>query len=268
MSEVTFELGFEHFFSRRFDVVFDSTEFKALRFTVEDRVTRAIVIIAGLSDRTDTDDVFSVGLEREISRRQLFDSRWRERKDFAEMRVTDQREVTELVIHRQAFPGLLGGKNVLELLEPHGRAVTEVESQFGQLLLVGKPSQPSRIFSGKHGSVGIERLARSLVVIRVVHSARYGSVVVPEDRFFRDLSDQVGAFVRGPAVTYGIAQAVVDVDALASIRLQNSAERLVVRVRIAEDSNPHVREVRRVAWSTYRYGSLFMKKNAGRSSAI
>ncbi len=242
MGEVALEFGFQHLFSCCLDVVLDPAELEAFRITIENRVASAIVVVTWLSDGPHADDVFAIRFEVEIGRWQLFDSRWRERKDFAEVRMTDQRQVAKFVVHRQAFPSLLGRKDVLELLESHGRAVTQVEAQFGQLFLIGKPAQPRRIFCGKHGSVGIERLPRCLVIIRVVHSSRDGCVMVTEDRFFGDLSDQIGTLVRGPAITYGVAQAVVDVDALASIRLQNSAERLVVRVRIAENSNAHLRE--------------------------
>ena len=60
----------------------------------------------------------------------------------------------------------------------------------------------------------VERVARGLVVVRVVHAAGDGGVVVAEDRHLGQLADEVGALVGRAAVADGVAEAVVDVDAL------------------------------------------------------
>ena len=60
----------------------------------------------------------------------------------------------------------------------------------------------------------VERVARGLVVVRVVHAPGDGGVVVAEDRRLRDLAHEVGALVGRAAVPDGVAEAVVDVDAL------------------------------------------------------
>jgi hypothetical protein len=46
----------------------------------------------------------------------------------AQVRVPDEGHVRELLEHREALTRLLGREDVLELLEPHGRAVAEVRS--------------------------------------------------------------------------------------------------------------------------------------------
>ena len=50
---------------------------------------------------------------------------------------------------------------------------------------------------------------------------------------------EIGALVRRAAVADGVAQAVVDVDLLVAVRLEHGAQRLVVRVDVAEDPEAH-----------------------------
>ena len=80
--------------------------------------------------------------------------------------------------------------------------------------------------------MGVERLARGLVVVRVVHPAGDGGVVVAEDGVLRGLADEVAALVRRPAVTDGVAEAEVLVDPLRLEGLEHRAQRFDVRVDV------------------------------------
>ena len=53
------------------------------------------------------------------------------------------------------------------------------------------------------------------------------------------LAHEVGALVGRAAVAHGVAQAVVDVDALGLVGLEHGAERLEVGVNVAEDPEAH-----------------------------
>ena len=171
---------------------------------------------------------------------QLLDAVRREREDLAEVRVADERDVPELVPDRQALARLLGREDVLELLEAHRRAVAE-EHVDVRRASAGRAGclQPRHVLGREHRGVGVERVARGLVVVRVVHAPGDGGVVVAEDRHLGDLAHEVGALVRRAAVADGVAEAVVDVDLLGAIRLEHRAQRLVVGVDVAEDAEAH-----------------------------
>ncbi len=119
------------------------------------------------------------------------------------------------------------------------RAVAEVDVDVRQLLLVRQAAEPGGVLGGEHRSVGVERVAGGLVVVRVVHPAGDGGVVVAEDRLLGHLADEIGALVGRAAVADRVAEAVVNVDTLAAVGLEHSAERLVVGVRIAENPESH-----------------------------
>src|SRR5439155_9851222 len=73
----------------------------------------------------------------------------------------------------------------------------------------------------------------------VIHAARDGGVVVAGDGRLRDVTHEIGALVRRPAVADRVTQAVVDVDVLLPIRLEDGRERLEIRMDVAEDTDPH-----------------------------
>ncbi len=139
----------------------------------------------------------------------------------------------------QALARLLGREDVLELLEAHGRAVAEEDVAVVELLLVGQALEPRHVRLGEHRGVSVERVARRLVVVRVVHATADGGVVVAEDRLLRGLADEVRALVRGAAVAHSVAEAVIDVDSLGSVRLEHGGERLEIGVDVAEDPKAH-----------------------------
>jgi hypothetical protein len=60
--------------------------------------------------------------------------------------------------------------------------------------------------------------------------------VIAEDGRLGDAANEIGALVGGAAVADGVAKAVVDVDLFFAIRLENGAERFVIRVDVAENS--------------------------------
>jgi hypothetical protein len=75
-----------------------------------------------------------------------------------------------------------------------------------------------------------------LVVVRVVHAAAHGGVVVAQDGRLRDLAHEVGALVGRAAVADGVARGSRRRRSSRPVRLQHGAEGLVVRVDVAEDS--------------------------------
>ncbi len=171
----------------------------------------------------------------------------REGEHLAEVRVADQREVAELRIDRQALTRLLGREDVLELFEPHRRAVAEVHRYFVELDLVGQLLQPAHVLVGEELRVEIERVAGGLVVVRVVHATGDGRVVVAEDGRFDQVPHEIRALVGRPAVTDGVTEAEVAVDVLALERLDGSTQGFVVGVNVAQDAEAHGRGTPRVA---------------------
>ena len=205
----------------------------------------------------DADDVALVAIEREVDGGQLFDFAWREREDLAEVRVPDDREVAEVFVDRETVARLLGREDVLELLDAHGRAVTEIDADIGELFAVRQPAQPRHVLGRQQRRVRVERVARSLVVVRVVHAAGDRGVVVAEDGDAREALDDVDALVGRAAVTDRVAEAIEDVDALALVRLEHRGQRLVVGVNVAEDSEAHRRGAHRLpVTGQARHGNL------------
>ena len=123
LPEVAFELGAKDFRGSSLDVVLDALEMKRSGVAIVDGVACAIVVITRLADRTDANDVLDAILEREVFGRQLLHVAGSKREHFAQMRVTNERDVTELIPHRKTLGGLVRRKDVLELLESHRRAM-------------------------------------------------------------------------------------------------------------------------------------------------
>src|SRR5687767_14080441 len=146
MSEVPLELGSKHLIGCRLDVVFDALELETLLVRVVEGVTRPVVVIPRLTDRADAHDVLAVRLEVEVDGRELFDARRGESEHLAEMRMADERDVTQLIVERQALARLLRGENVLEFLEPNGRAVTELDAEFVETNFVRQRLEPAHVF--------------------------------------------------------------------------------------------------------------------------
>src|SRR5205823_589640 len=107
-----------------------------------------------------------------------------------------------------------------------------------QVRVVRKRLEPLHVLGRETCGVRVERVARGLVIVRVVHAPGHGGVVVAEDGLLRDLAHEIRALVRRAAVTDGVAEAVVHVDLLGAIRLEDGAQCLVVRVDVAEDAEP------------------------------
>src|SRR5690349_13295422 len=97
------------------------------------------------------------------------------------MGVTDERDVTKLIEQGQTFARLLGCKDVLELLQAHWAAVTQVNTKRIQGHLVGQLLEPLHVLIRDHARMTVERLSSRLVVVRVVHAPRYSRVMVAED---------------------------------------------------------------------------------------
>jgi hypothetical protein len=57
---------------------------------------------------------------------------------------------------------------------------------------------------------------------------------LPRIVFFADLAHEVGALVRRAPVAHGVAEAVVDVDPLRLVCLQDGGKRLIIGVGIAK----------------------------------
>ena len=239
VGEVALELRAQDLVGGGLDVVLDALELERLLLGVVDGEAGAVVVVAGLAHRTDADDVLAVGGELEVDRRQLFHRGACQREHLAQVRMADEREVPELVVDGQALSRLLGREDVLELFETDRRAVAEVQRDLVELDLVGQAAQPLHVLRGQQGGVRVEGVAGRLVVVRIVHPAGDGGVVVAEDARLGALADQVGALVRRPSVADGVTQAVVVVDLLGLVRLEHCGERLVVRVDVAEDAETH-----------------------------
>jgi hypothetical protein len=239
VGEVALELHAQHLLGRRLDVVLDALELEALRLGVEERVAGAVVVVARLAHRADAHDVLAVGLEHEVFFGQLFDVVGGEREDLAEVRVADEREVAEVFPHAEALARLLGGEDVLELFEPHRRAVAQVHVDVVELLHVGEPAQPTHVLGRQHARVGVEGVARGLVVIRVVHAAGDGGVVVAQDGRPRQRAHHVGALVGRPPVAHRVTEAVERIDPFVLVRLYHGRKRLVVGVNVAKNAEAH-----------------------------
>src|SRR5690349_6448328 len=82
-------------------------------------------------------------------------------------------------------------------------------------------------------------MTRGLVVIRIVHPPGDRGVVIAENGSPRRRSHEIGAFVGRTAIPNRVPQAVVDVDSLGAIGLENRRERLVVGVNVAENPQTH-----------------------------
>ena len=89
----------------------------------------------------------------------------------------------------------------------------------------------------------VERLAGGVVVVRVVHAAGDGGVVVAEDGERGDLADEVAALVGRGAVADGVAEADELVDAFVFESAEHRRQRLEVRVRVGEDADSHDRAI-------------------------
>jgi predicted RNA-binding protein YlqC (UPF0109 family) len=153
--------------------------------------------------------------------------------------MPDERDVPKLVEQRQAFAGLFGRENVLEFLEANRRAVTELHAEFVESDLVRELLQPTHVLGGEKLRVEIERVARRLVVVRVVHATGDRGVVVSEDGRDDQIAHQIRALVRRASVTHGVPEAIVAIDALALERLHDGCQGFVVCVDVAEDAQPH-----------------------------
>src|SRR5580658_499402 len=119
MREVALEARAQDLVGGELDVVFDALELEPLLVRVVDGVARAVVEVARLADRSDADDVLLAFLEIEVNGRKLLDAAVAEREDLAQVRVADERDVPDLVPDGEALARLLGGEDVLELLEAH-----------------------------------------------------------------------------------------------------------------------------------------------------
>ncbi len=93
-----------------------------------------------------------------------------ELEHLTQVRVADHREVAELAVVRQALARLLGREDVFELLEAHRRAVAEEHLVLLEHALIRKRLQPGHVLGGDHAGVRVERVARGLVIIRVIHA--------------------------------------------------------------------------------------------------
>jgi hypothetical protein len=140
--------------------------------------------------------------------------------------------VLQVVPNGEALARLLGGEDVLELLEADRRPVAQLQVLVDQTLLVRQALEPLHALAAEHRRVRVQSVACRLVVVRVVHPSRDGSVVVAQDGLRRELSHQLGAVVRRTAVTDRVPEAVVDVDLLTLVGLDYRAKGLVVRVDV------------------------------------
>jgi len=87
--------------------------------------------------------------------------------------------------------------------------------------------------------VEIERVARGLVVVRVVHAARDGGVVVAEDRRDDEIAHEIGTLVRRAAVADRVTETVVTIDRLSLECLDDGSQSFVVGVDVAQDAETH-----------------------------
>src|SRR5213075_953540 len=67
----------------------------------------------------------------------------------AQVRMANQRQRSQLLENGQALTCLLGREDVLELFEPHRRAVTQVHRLLGQLDLVRQLLEPRHVLGGQ-----------------------------------------------------------------------------------------------------------------------
>jgi hypothetical protein len=111
----------------------------------------------------------------------------------AQVRVADEGDRGQLVPDLQAAGRLLGGEDVLELLEVERRAVAEAEVLLAHL--VGQLAQPAHVRLAELVGMHVERVAGGVVVVGVVHAPGHRCVVVAEDGERGHAADRVAALV-------------------------------------------------------------------------
>ena len=155
---------------------------------------------------------FQPGRSSKRSRHHLVHAVGRQRERLAEVRVADQRQRRQVVPDVQALRRLIAGEDVVELLDVQRRAVAVVDVALAHL--VGKLLQPLHVLGRQQPRVQVQRVARRVVVVRIVHAAGDGGVVVAQDGVGGALADDRAAFVRAGAIADRVAQADALVDAL------------------------------------------------------
>src|SRR5690554_3034240 len=127
MPKISLERAREDLLCRAIDIVFDAVKLKTPRLRVIDGKARPRIIIARLPNRANRDDIFDAILEGEILSWQLLDAMLIEREDFAEMRMSNQRERVQLVADWEAIGRLLGREDIIELFDTARGAMGESE---------------------------------------------------------------------------------------------------------------------------------------------
>src|SRR5262249_8427145 len=89
----------------------------------------------------------------------------------------------------------------------------------------------------------VERLARGIVVVAVVHPPGDRCVVVAKDGERRRLAYEVAAFVRRRAVPDRVAETDELVHALRLESAEYCRQRLEIRVRVGKDTDSHDRAI-------------------------
>jgi len=105
-----------------------------------------------------------------------------------------------------------------------------------EVVAVRERLQPLHVLGLQAAGVQVERVACGLVVVRVVHPARDGGVVVAEDGDLGLVADDVRALVGAGAVTHDVTETVELVDALLTVCFHDRREGLDVRVYVAENA--------------------------------
>ncbi len=110
------------------DVVLHALELEVALARVVDRVAGPGIVIPGLPDRPDRDDVPELRMHLEVLGDDLIDAFASQRVRLAQMGVTDEGHLAQVFPDRNAGAGLIDGEDVLELLEVQGGPVAEVHT--------------------------------------------------------------------------------------------------------------------------------------------
>src|SRR5205085_902546 len=139
---------------------------------------------------------------------------------------------------------LLDEEDVLVLFGLEGAAVAVLDRAFAHA--VRQALEPREVVGRQRLARPVERLARGVVVVVVVHAPGDGGVVIAQEREARARAHVVAALVGLRAVADGVAEADPALGAELDGAPHDRLERGAVRVDVGEDGRPQDARARRL----------------------
>src|ERR1700682_4562703 len=219
-------------------VVMDAAELDHLGPVVPDAEACPRVVVARLPAAPDGAEIGASVLDVDALAPHVL-HRLAQQESALQVRVPDEVEVGEAFGALEEVLGLLEREDVLEGRGIARRSVPVVHLAFAAA--VGERPQPVHVLAAEVQRRPIEHLARGRVVVAVVHAARDGRVVVPEDGELAPLPHQVARRVGVRAVSHGVAEADEAVHFLRFRFRDARRQGFQVGMDVGQDGGPHRR---------------------------